>query len=351
MMNLYNRSSYNYELPAELIAQQPCQPRDSSRLLVVDRASGAIEEKPFRFLAELLQEGDSLVFNDTKVIPARFIGRRAPGGGAAEVFLARPLPDNSACWEAMVRPGKKMKVGSLIEINEELSFEVVELLPEGMYAVKVHTQLLVEEALEKFGRMPLPRYIRGGKASEQDAQDYQTLFAKHPGALAVPAAALHFTPELLQILHQKGVTSTTVTLHVGLGTFRPVTCDDIRDHAMHSERIIITPEAAHSLTTTPSTKISRQICVGTTCCRVLESACDPVTLQILPGSYDTAIFIYPGYQFKYVRSLLTNFHQPESSLIMLVSAFAGYDLAMQAYAKAIALRLRFLSYGDAMLIL
>lgn len=351
MKNLYNRSSYNYELPAELIAQQPCQPRDSSRLLVVDRASGTIEEKPFRFLAELLQEGDSFVFNDTKVIPARFIGTRSTRGGGSggvmEVFLARPMPDNPSCWEAMVRPGKKVKVGSLIKISEELSFEVVDLLPVGMYGIKVHTQLPIEEALEKFGRMPLPRYIRGGKANEQDAQDYQTLFAKHPGALAVPAAALHFTPDLLQILQQKGVTSTTVTLHVGLGTFRPVTCDDIRDHVMHSERIIITPEAAKSLTKNSA----RQICVGTTCCRVLESACDLVNSQILPGSYETAIFIYPGYHFKYVRSLLTNFHQPESSLIMLVSAFAGYDLAMRAYAKAIALRFRFLSYGDAMLIL
>lgn len=343
--DLYALSSYQYHLPSELIAQYPCTPRDSSRLMVVNRQSGNISEMVFRDIIDLLNPGESLVFNDTKVIPSRLIGTRK-GGGVSEVFLTNQRAPS--VWEAMVKPGKKLIIGSTVTFGPDFSCEVIEILPDGRRVVQFRHSDSFESMLSKYGKMPLPSYIKREAEKEMDDERYQTVYAAKPGALAAPTAGLHFTDELMQRLQNKQIDKTTVTLHVGLGTFLPVKVEDIRLHQMHSERCVITSEAAQKLNARLSGK--KQICVGTTCLRTLESIADESGL-IVPGEFETRAFIYPGYRFKYVNHLLTNFHLPGSTLLMLVSAFAGRELIREAYEKAVKDRFRFFSYGDAMLIL
>ncbi len=345
MKDPYLLSSYQFDLPQELIAQKPATPRNHSRLMVIDRSSGAIQEMHFYDLVDFLKEGDSLVFNDTKVIPARLFGKRR-GGGIAEIFLTKQRSLHE--WEVLARPGRKLQIGSKVFFGEDFSCTIMDILDDGRRLVKFHFEGLFETVLDRYGQIPLPHYIERNSESAEDRERYQTVYAKNLGAVAAPTAGLHFTEEMINDLVKKGVASSHVTLHVGLGTFRPVQAEDIRQHTMHSEQVIITPEAAQALNDRSLDK--RQICVGTTCCRSLESIAS-IDGKISPGNFDTGIFIYPGYKFKYVKHLLTNFHLPGSSLLMLCSAFAGYELMMEAYAKAVKDRYRFFSYGDAMLIL
>lgn len=342
--NYYSLSSYHFDLPKELIAQSPCHPRDHSRLMIVDRATGSITEIPFYELANFLEKGDRLIFNNTKVIPARLIGKRISGGNA-EVFLKEKQPDET--WEVLVRPGKKLGIGSKVFFGEDFSCEIVQELSEGRRIVRFNHSGDFEKSLDKYGKIPLPQYIKRDVDEPSDQENYQTIFAQHPGALAAPTAGLHFTEGLMNKLTAKGVEQTQLTLHVGLGTFAAIRVEDIRQHNMHRESFIISPEAAEELNKETS---QRQICVGTTTCRALESALRESSV-IQPGEYSTDIFISPGYQFKKVRSLLTNFHLPSSTLLILVSAFAGRELIAEAYRKAVLERFRFFSYGDAMLIL
>lgn len=344
-IDLFSKSAYDYSLPSELIAQHPCTPRDNSRLMVVEKSTGKISEIPFYAIYDLLRPGDSLVFNDTKVIPARLLGTRRHGG-AAELLLTKPNADGS--WDALAKPGRKIKDGAVIELGEGFSAEIVETYHDGSRRVKFHCVRAFEECLNQYGKMPLPHYIHRDGEDREDRERYQTVYAANPGAAAAPTAGLHFTEELLNKLANKGITQSKLTLHVGVGTFRPVSTDDIRSHQMHSERFIITPQTAASLNNRASTSI--QICVGTTTCRALESAADTAGC-VQSGEFDTSIFIYPGYKFKYARAMLTNFHLPCSTLLMLVSAFAGFELIKEAYAKAIEKKFRFYSYGDAMLIM
>jgi len=343
--NLHYLSSYQFDLPEELIAQYPCTPRDNSRLMVIDRKSGTISEMRFRELSDFLNEGDSLVFNDTKVIPARLFGTRKTGG-VAEIFLTNRVNDDN--WEVLARPGKKLKKWDVVYFGKDFSAEIVESLEDGRKLVKFHFEGDFDNVLAQYGKLPLPQYIKRDSEHAIDNERYQTVYAKNSGAVAAPTAGLHFTDELLKKLAEKGVTQEFVTLHVGIGTFRPVQVDDIRDHKMHSEKVFISQKAAAFLNS--KARDRRQICVGTTCCRSLESSVNDEG-KIKEGEHSTDIFIYPGYQFKYVNHLLTNFHLPGSSLLMLVSAFAGYELIMEAYRKAILEKYRFFSYGDAMLIL
>lgn len=341
----YKLESYNFNLPQELIAQYPCTPRDQSRLMIVERSSGNISEMVFRDLLDLLHVGDQLIFNDTKVIPARLMGKR-PGGGVAELLLKQSLPNGT--WDVMARPGRKLSPGTIITFAPDLSCEVVAVTPEGGRLVRFIHQGDFDQLLCRYGRIPLPHYIRGGEADNADTERYQTVYAHQPGAVAAPTAGLHFTEEMIGKLQAKQIYQTHITLHVGLGTFQPVKTEDIRAHHMHSERIIISEKAAGELNQHPIGQ--QKICVGTTSCRALESVVNQEG-KILAGEYESSIFIYPGYQFRYTKALLTNFHLPQSSLLMLVSAFAGYELMREAYAKAIEQRFRFFSYGDAMLIL
>lgn len=343
--DLYSLDQYHYDLPQELIAQYGCEPRDQSRLLVVERKTGNMYEMVFRELTDFLQKQDSLIFNDTKVFPARLIGSRS-GGGKAEVFLLRKRGEDT--WEALVQPGKKLSIGSKVIFGDGLSCEILEILPEGIRIVNFNFKGDIDTALEKFGHVPLPQYIRRQDLPEIDKARYQTIYAMHSGSVAAPTAGLHFTEEMLKIFENKGIHKNKITLHVGLGTFLPVKTEDIREHKMHMESFSISAETAKELNHRPDNAL--QICVGTTTCRALESASTEEGI-LKPGNYETDIFIFPGYKFKYVKNLLTNFHQPGSSLLMLVSAFASRELIMEAYAKAIKERFRFLSYGDAMLIL
>lgn len=342
--DLFALESYLYDLPQELIAQQAAEPRDSSRLLLIDRRSGNFRDLHFRDLKDLLSAGDSLVLNNTKVIPARLLGHR-PSGGKVEVFLLKQLQDK--LWSALVRPGRKLGLGERILIGDDFSCEIVAVLPDGSRHVQFSCEGEFYSQLDRYGHMPLPQYIQRDD-NNNDKERYQTVYATNSGAVAAPTAGLHFTSDLLQELNAKQVSQSYVTLHVGLGTFRPVQVPDIRSHQMHSEPFIITPEVAHTLNAKSTGRL--QVCVGTTCCRTLESAADEHGV-IQPGSHETDIFIYPGYRFKYVQAMLTNFHLPGSTLLMLVSAFGGYDLIMEAYAKAVKDRFRFYSYGDAMLII
>jgi len=343
--NPFLLSSYQYELPSELIAQFPITPRDSSRLMIIDRSTGQFSEIVFRELVDFLSTGDGLVFNDTKVIPARLIGKRKEGG-ISEIFLTKHRPDET--WEVLAKPGKKLGVGSKVTFSDKFSCDIVEVLPDGRRVVKFNYSGKFDEMLQEHGQLPLPSYIKREPNDEIDTDRYQTVFAAEPGALAAPTAGLHFTNEMLTKLSFKGVPQTRVTLHVGLGTFLPVKSEDIRQHIMHIERCNIEREAAEKLNS--RSKSSRQICVGTTCARTLESAANEEGI-IIPGNFDTQAYIYPGYRFKYVQHLLTNFHLPGSTLLMLVSAFAGQELIREAYKKAVKEKYRFFSYGDAMLIL
>jgi len=341
--DLFSLKSYQFDLPEELIAQYPCTPRDGSRLLVVDRAAGSFKEIVFRDIVNYLSSGDRLIFNDTKVIPAKLFGKRS-GGGHTEVLLVRSRADGT--WEVMAKPGRRLPVGSIVTFSDTFSCEVVEVLPDGQRVVRFDHEGDFESILSQYGQMPLPTYIGREQDAAVDPKRYQTVYAQNPGAIAAPTAGLHFTPELMQTLQKNGVEQMFLTLHVGVGTFKPVQVDDIRTHPMHTERAIITPEVAGKLNQLSK---GRQICVGTTTCRTLESAA--TTGIICPGDYETDIFIYPGYKFRFIEHLLTNFHLPGSTLLMLVSAFGGYELIREAYQYAIKNRFRFFSYGDAMLIL
>ncbi len=310
--------------------------------MVVNRQTGDIQDAVFRDLGDILGPSDSLVVNDTRVIPARLLGTRDTGG-QCEVLLVKPL--GNGLWEAMARPGRKMREGTRVHFSDNFSCEVLETRANGTKIVSFVCEGDFMEAVQQHGHMPLPLYIKREDRLE-DRERYQTIYAASPGAAAAPTAGLHFTPELLEKLLTKGVDRTAITLHVGLETFLPVRVEDVRAHQMHTERYSISAEAAHKLNNRPA--MGRQVVVGTTCCRTLESA---AVKGIQAGDFETDIFIYPGYQFRYVQHMITNFHLPGSTLLMLVSAFAGYDLTMEVYRKAIERKYRFFSYGDAMLIL
>ena len=335
---------FYFDLPEELIAQTPIAQRDASRLLVLDKESGAWEHKHFFDLPGYLRAGDCLILNNSRVLPARLLGHRLPGGGACEVLLLIDRGDN--IWECLVRPGKKMRVGAKVSFGEgELVGEVVEELPGGNRLVKFSYEGIFLEVLDRLGKMPLPPYI---KAELQDRERYQTVYSKVNGSAAAPTAGLHFTPELLAQLKEMGVNISYVTLHVGLGTFRPVKEDEITDHEMHSEYCVIPQETADLINETKRSG-GRVICVGTTSCRTIESwAGEDGTMKASAGW--TNIFIYPGYRFKVLDALVTNFHLPESTLIMLVSALAGREETLAAYEEAVKERYRFFSFGDAMFI-
>lgn len=337
------KSDFYFDLPEELIAQTPLEKRDESRLLCLDKNTGSMEHRHFYDLPDLLQEGDCLVLNNSRVLPARLIGAR-PTGGAIELVLLRDLGDN--LWECLSRPGRKTKPGQHILFgNGELEAIVEETAPGGNRIVRFLYEGIFLEVLERLGRMPLPPYIR---AELENPERYQTVYAKELGSAAAPTAGLHFTQELLETIRAKGVRTEFITLHVGLGTFRPVKEDEIEDHEMHSEFCMIPPETAEAVNTAKKNG-GRIIAVGTTSCRTLESfAKDDGTLE--PSSGWTDIFIYPGYRFKCIDGLITNFHLPESTLIMLVSALAGREHILNAYRTAVENRYRFFSFGDAMFI-
>lgn len=332
-----------YDLPEELIAQTPLEKRDSSRLLVLDRNSGDVAHRHFSDIMEYLQPGDCLVMNDSRVLPARLLGCR-PTGGAAELLLLRDLGDKR--WECLAKPGKKLQPGQSVVFGDgELTATIVDICADGNRVVEFQYEGIFLEVLERLGKMPLPPYI---KAELQDRERYQTVYSRQTGSAAAPTAGLHFTLELLDNLRSKGVSTAFVTLHVGLGTFRPVKADDISEHHMHSELCMLSEETAALLNKTRQ-EGGRIICVGTTSCRTLES------LVNADGSFEaksawTDIFIYPGYQFKAMDGLITNFHLPESTLVMLVSAFAGRENVLAAYETAVSQQYRFFSFGDAMFI-
>ena len=339
------RQDFYYDLPEELIAQDPLEDRSSSRLLVLDKETGATSHHIFKEITGYLKEGDCLVINDTKVIPARLIGAKEGTGAKIEVLLLKRKENN--IWETLVKPGKKAKVGTRIVFGEGLLVgEVVGIVEEGNRLVKFEYEGIFEEILDQLGQMPLPPYITH---QLEDKNRYQTVYAKHTGSAAAPTAGLHFTPELLKEIEEKGIDIARVTLHVGLGTFRPVKVDEITDHHMHSEFYQVDEEAAKKINRAKDSG-HRVICVGTTSCRTIESAADE-TGHLKSTSGWTEIFIYPGYKFKILDGLITNFHLPESTLIMLVSALAGREHVLAAYEEAVQERYRFFSFGDAMLII
>lgn len=337
------KSDFYYDLPEELIAQTPADPRDSSRLLVYDRATGSVNHKIFRDIIDYLQAGDVLVINNTKVLPARLYAH-TQSGGAVEVLLLKRHGVKK--WEVLVKPGKKCTVGKKLIISNELSLTVEGITPSGERIVEFEYDGVFEEILERLGSMPLPPYI---KTKLKDKSRYQTVYAKHDGSAAAPTAGLHFTPDLLEKIKAKGVQVTEVLLHVGLGTFRPVKEDVITDHKMHSEYYEVGAEAAETINAAKR-EGRRVIAVGTTSVRTLESAADENGL-LSPRNGNTQIFIYPPYKFKCVDALITNFHLPESTLIMLVAALTGKDEVLKIYAEAVKERYRFFSFGDACLIL
>ena len=337
-------SDFDFYLPEELIAQTPLKRRDSSRLLTLDKRTGETAHRHFYELPQLLRPGDCLVLNHARVLPARLIGRRLPGGGACEVLLLTDRGDG--LWECLVRPGRKLKPGAQVSFGEgRLTATVEAEVSGGNRLVRFHYQGIFLEVLEELGKMPLPPYI---KEELQDNERYQTVYSKINGSAAAPTAGLHFTPELLQQIQEMGVKLCYVTLHVGLGTFRPVKAEDISEHEMHSEYCVIPEETARTINETKRNG-GRVICVGTTSCRTVESfAAEDGTLKESAGW--TSIFIYPGYRFKVLDALVTNFHLPQSTLIMLVSALAGREHVLAAYEEAVKERYRFFSFGDAMFI-
>ena len=351
------KSDFNYYLPEELIAQDPLEDRSSSRLMVLDKNTGAIKHTVFSTIIDYLNPGDCLVINNTKVIPARLIGERviedkplAPGyakpkeGAVVEVLLLKRLPGDD--WEAIVRPGKKLREGSYVKFGDgELYGRIKEVKDDGNRIVHFEYKGIFEEILDKLGQMPLPPYITH---ELKDRNRYQTVYAKNEGSAAAPTAGLHFTKELLERIKAKGVIIAEVTLHVGLGTFRPVKEDNVLDHHMHSEFYEVLPEEADKINNAHK-EGHRVICVGTTSCRTVESAANEDGI-VIPGCGNTEIFIYPGYKFKVLDNLITNFHLPESTLIMLVSALAGREHVLNAYKEAVNEKYRFFSFGDAMFI-
>ncbi len=336
-------SDFYYDLPEELIAQTPIEPRDSSRLLVLSKENGDIKHSVFHNLCDYLKAGDCLVLNNTRVLPARLYGTRTDTGAVVEFVLLKQK--ELLTWEVLAGPGKKAKTGNKFIFSDELSAEVIDVLPDGNRIIKFTCPGEFYSVLDKVGQMPLPPYI---KEKLTDRERYQTVYSKELGSAAAPTAGLHFTPEMLEKIKSMGVKIAYVTLHVGLGTFRPVKVEEITDHKMHSEHYVVTKQTADIINQTKR-EGGRVICVGTTSCRTLESVATKYG-EIKQCSDDTSIFIYPGYKFKCMDALITNFHLPESTLIMLVSAFAGYDNTMNAYKIAVSERYRFFSFGDCMLI-
>jgi S-adenosylmethionine:tRNA ribosyltransferase-isomerase len=346
---------FNYELPEELIAQDPLEDRSGSRLLVLDKETGAIQHKIFKQITEFLRPGDCLVVNNTKVIPARLIGEKMHEevhgdaheevhGAKIELLLLKRREND--VWETLVKPGKKARPGTKISFgNGLLTGEIIDMVEEGNRLVRFTYQGIFEEILDQLGEMPLPPYITHKLA---DKNRYQTVYAKLEGSAAAPTAGLHFTKELLTQIEAMGIPIANVTLHVGLGTFRPVKVENVLEHHMHSEFYQVTEDAAKIINATKKSG-GRVICVGTTSCRTIESAADEAGI-VRAGSADTSIFIYPGYRFKVLDALITNFHLPESTLMMLVSALAGREHIMSAYEEAVKERYRFFSFGDAMFI-
>ena len=338
------RQDFSFELPQELIAQDPLKDRSSSRLLVLDKRTGEVSHHVFRDIIDYLNPGDCLVINDTKVIPARLIGSKVGTDAKIEILLLKRKSDQ--VWETLVKPGKKAKPGAKISFGEGLLVgEVIDIVEEGNRLVKFSYEGIFEEILDQLGQMPLPPYITH---QLEDKNRYQTVYAKNSGSAAAPTAGLHFTPELLEQIKEKGVDVVSVTLHVGLGTFRPVKAENILDHHMHSEFYRIEEEEAAKINRAKE-KGGRIICVGTTSCRTVESAADE-NGRVKAGSGWTDIFIYPGYRFKILDCLITNFHLPESTLLMLVSALAGREHILAAYEEAVKEKYRFFSFGDAMFI-
>ena len=343
-MQELKKSDFYFDLPQELIAQDPLEDRSSSRLLVLDKETGEMEHRVFPDIVEYLHEGDCLVLNNTKVIPARLMGTKKDTGATIEVLLLKRREND--IWETLVKPGKKAKPGTVITFGEGLlTGTVVDIVDEGNRLIQFSYEGIFEEVLDKLGEMPLPPYITH---KLQDKNRYQTVYAKYEGSAAAPTAGLHFTKELLAQVAEKGVKIAYVTLHVGLGTFRPVKEENVLEHHMHSEFYQVTPEAAKLINDTKAAG-GRVICVGTTSCRTIESAADQNGV-VQAGCGDTEIFIYPGYQFKVLDNLITNFHLPESTLIMLVSALAGREHVLRAYETAVEMKYRFFSFGDAMFI-
>ncbi len=343
-MTELKKSDFYFDLPQELIAQDPLEDRSASRLLVLNRETGTVEHHMFKEITNYLRPGDCLVLNNTKVIPARLLGTKADTGAAIEVLLLKRR-DNDV-WETLVKPGKKARPGAKIVFGDGcLRAEVLDVVEEGNRLIRFDYEGIFEEVLDCLGEMPLPPYITH---KLQDKNRYQTVYAKYEGSAAAPTAGLHFTEELLAQIEEMGVKIAYVTLHVGLGTFRPVKADNLSEHHMHSEHYQVTPETAELINRTKESG-GRVICVGTTSCRTVESAADE-NGRVQPGCGDTEIFIYPGYRFKVLDCLITNFHLPESTLVMLVSALAGREQVLAAYQEAVEERYRFFSFGDAMFI-
>lgn len=339
-------ADYDFHLPPEQIAQAPAARRDASRLLVVDRATDSLAHRVFTDLADHVPAGDALVLNETRVFPARLTGRK-PTGASAEVLLLTPESGEEKVWRALVRPGGKLKPGRMVEISPELVVEIVESTPGGERIVRLHTSLPLAQALERYGEVPLPPYITH-PATAEDRERYQTVYARERGSVAAPTAGLHFTPGLLRKLEKKGVRIVRLVLHVGVGTFRPVETEDPAEHRMHAEWYDVSSAAASTLNETRAAGGSIWA-VGTTVARTLETVADEAGI-VHAGSGWTDIFIRPPYRFRAVDHLLTNFHLPRSTLLMLVAAFAGHELVMEAYREAVERGYRFFSYGDAMLI-
>lgn len=338
-------ADFDYDLPQELIAQDPLEQRDSSRLLVLDKKTGERSHKIFHDIIDDLYPGDCLVINNTKVIPARLIGEREETGGKVEVLLLKRRTDN--VWETLVKPGKKARPGMRLSFGGGLLHaQVQDIVDEGNRLIRFEYEGIFEEILDRLGQMPLPPYITH---QLKDKNRYQTVYAKYEGSAAAPTAGLHFTEELLKKIQAKGIKIARVTLHVGLGTFRPVKVDDVTQHHMHTEYYRVSQEAADIINDTKKSG-GRVICVGTTSCRTIESAADENGI-VRATEGDTDIFIYPGYQFKVLDCLITNFHLPESTLLMLVSALAGKENIMAAYKEAVEKKYRFFSFGDAMFII
>ncbi len=338
------KSDFYFDLPEELIAQDPLEDRSSSRLLLLNKKTGEVSHHVFKDIVDYLKPGDCLVLNNTKVIPARLLGEREGTGAHVEVLLLKRR--EADVWETLVKPGKKCKPGTRLVFGDGLLHaEVLETVEEGNRLIRFEYEGIFEEVLDRLGEMPLPPYITH---KLQDKNRYQTVYAKYEGSAAAPTAGLHFTQELLETIEKKGVKIAYVTLHVGLGTFRPVKEENVLEHHMHSEAYQVTEETAECINTTKE-QGGRVICVGTTSCRTVESAADERG-RVVPGCGDTEIFIYPGYQFKVLDALITNFHLPESTLVMLVSALAGRENVLAAYEEAIREKYRFFSFGDAMFV-
>lgn len=337
------KSDFYYDLPEELIAQTPIEPRDASRLFVLNKNTSERSHTVFSKLTDYLKAGDCLVLNNTRVLPARIYGKRIDTGSIVEFLLLKNI--ENTVWECIAGPGKKARVGHSFIFSERMTAQVIEVLENGNRIVKFNCDGNFYEVLDEIGQMPLPHYIT---KELEDKERYQTVYSENLGSAAAPTAGLHFTKEMLEKIENMGVKIAYVTLHVGLGTFRPVKADDIKDHVMHTEHFMISKETADIINSTKENG-GRVICVGTTSCRTVESAASMYG-EIKECEGDTSIFIYPGYSFKCMDALITNFHLPESTLIMLVSAFAGYDFTMDSYKIAVEEKYRFFSFGDAMLI-